>query len=65
MLTHGDGNLATPVRDGSTCRVVDHGDGGVGDLPYEVADLVEHVTVALPGLLAEDELGPTRTGPAC
>ncbi|VXB53644.1 phosphotransferase family protein [Nocardioides sp. AX2bis] len=70
MLTHGDGNAANLVWDGSTCRVVDHEDGGVGDLPYEVADLVEHVTVALPGLIAEDELGPhldrlgLRTGAA-
>lgn len=70
MLTHGDGNLANLVWDGSTCRVVDHEDGGVGDLPYEVADLVEHVTVVLPGLLAEDGLRPhldrigLLTGPA-
>lgn len=51
-----DGNLANAVWDGSTCRWVDFEDAGVSDPAYEVADLLEHVSVRLPGLLDPDDL---------
>lgn len=51
-----DGNLGNYIWDGERCRVVDLEDSGVSDPAYEVADLVEHVTVTLRDLVAVDEL---------
>lgn len=51
-----DGNLGNFIWDGERCRVVDLEDSGVSDPAYEVADLVEHVTVTLHDLVDVDEL---------
>lgn len=51
----GDGNVGNFIWDGRDCRLVDFEDCGVSDPAYEVADVVEHVTVTLPGLLDADE----------
>lgn len=51
VLTNGDGNLGNFVWDGRRCRLVDFEDAGVGDLGYEVADLLEHLSVSLGGLI--------------
>lgn len=47
----GDGNLANVLWDGEVCRVVDLEDCGASDPAYEVADLLEHVSAWLPGLV--------------
>ncbi|RYU08818.1 phosphotransferase family protein [Nocardioides iriomotensis] len=51
-----DGNLANALWDGATCRWVDFEDAGVSDPAYEVADLLEHISVRLPGLLDPDDV---------
>ena len=51
-----DGNLANALWDGDTVRWVDFEDCGVSDPAYEVADLVEHVSVRLPRLLDPDDV---------
>lgn len=51
VFTQGDGNLANFIWDGQRCRIVDFEDSGVSEPAYEVADLVEHVSVWLPGLI--------------
>jgi Ser/Thr protein kinase RdoA (MazF antagonist) len=51
VLGLGDGNIGNFLWDGQRCRVVDFEDCGVSDPTYEVADVVEHATVSLPGLL--------------
>lgn len=56
VFTHADGNLANLVWDGQRCRVVDFEDCGRSDPAYEVADLLEHVTVWLPRLVDADAL---------
>ena len=56
VFSQADGNLGNFMWDGEQCRVVDFEDSGVSDPAYEVADLVEHVTVWLPGLVNADEL---------
>jgi Phosphotransferase enzyme family len=56
VFTHGDGNLANFVWDGTRCHVVDFEDAGISDPAYEVADLLEHVSVRLHGLLEADDL---------
>jgi thiamine kinase-like enzyme len=50
----GDGNLGNFLWDGERCHVVDFEDSGVSDPAYEVADLVEHVSVSLPDLVDAD-----------
>lgn len=55
-FTHADGNIANILWDGKRCYVVDFEDSGVGDPAYEVADLLEHVSVWLPGLLDPQHL---------
>lgn len=52
----GDGNLANFMWDGSRCRLVDFEDSGVGDREFEVADLVEHLSGSLTGVLDADAL---------
>lgn len=56
VFTQADGNLGNFLWDGRRCSVVDFEDCGVSDVAYEVADLVEHVSVWLPGLLDPDAL---------
>jgi len=56
VFSHADGNLANFVWDGARCHVVDFEDSGISDPAYEVADLLEHVSAWLPGLIAEDDL---------
>lgn len=56
VFTHGDGNLGNFLWDGAGCRVVDFEDGGVSDPAYEIADLLEHVSVRPRGLIEADDL---------
>jgi thiamine kinase-like enzyme len=56
VFTQGDGNLGNFIWDGERCYVVDFEDSGVSDPAYEVADLVEHVSIWLAGLLDPDDL---------
>jgi Ser/Thr protein kinase RdoA (MazF antagonist) len=56
VFTHGDGNIGNFLWDGHSCHVVDFEDSGVSDPAYEIADLVEHLTVWLPGLIDVDLL---------
>src|SRR6185437_3563164 len=56
VFSHADGNLGNFVWDGARCHVVDFEDSGFSDPAYEVADLVEHVSAWLPGLISEDDL---------
>ncbi|RKE17028.1 phosphotransferase family protein [Streptomyces sp. TLI_171] len=44
VLGQADGNLANFLWDGSAVRVVDFEDSGRSDRPYELAELVEHVS---------------------
>ncbi len=55
-FTHADGNLSNFLWDGQTCRIVDFEDSGVSDPAYEVADLLEHVSVWLPNLIDAQHL---------
>jgi Ser/Thr protein kinase RdoA (MazF antagonist) len=55
----GDGNVGNLLWDGERCRLVDFEDCGVSDPAYEVADVVEHVSVSLPGLMRPDDLAAT------
>ncbi len=54
VLAMADGNLATLLWDGEVCRLVDFEDCGLSDPAYELADLVEHVSSRLTGLLDVD-----------
>ncbi|MGW1185134.1 aminoglycoside phosphotransferase family protein [Streptomyces drozdowiczii] len=45
VLGQADGNLANFLWDGSTVRIVDFEDSGRSDRAYELADVVEHVSV--------------------
>jgi thiamine kinase-like enzyme len=56
VFTHGDGNLGNFLWDGVGCHVVDFEDAGVSDPAYEAADLLEHVSVRLRGLIEADDL---------
>lgn len=56
VFTLADGNLANLLWDGERCRVVDFEDSGRSDPAYELADLLEHVTVWLRGLVDADEM---------
>jgi len=51
VFTQADGNLANFLWDGDACRVVDFEDSGVSDRAYELADLLEHVSGSLRGLV--------------
>lgn len=55
-FTHADGNLANFLWDGERCSIVDFEDSGRSDPAYEVADLVEHVSVSLRGVLDPEQL---------
>lgn len=52
---HGDGNI---IWDEGRCSIVDFEDAGRGDPAYELADLIEHVTVSLRRLLDPDRVIP-------
>lgn len=54
-FTNADGNIGNFIWDGERCYVVDFEDSGVSDPVYEIADLVEHVSVWLPGLIKANE----------
>ena len=56
VFTHADGNLANFIWDGQRCRIVDFEDSGVSDPAYEIADLLEHPSARLPGLIGADDL---------
>lgn len=56
VFTHGDGNIANLVWSGVRCHVVDFEDAGVSDPAYEVADLLEHVSVWLRGIVRPEDL---------
>ncbi len=56
VFTQGDGNLGNLIWDGLRCSVVDFEDSGISDPAYEVADLLEHVSVWLRDLIDEDQL---------
>ncbi len=56
VFAHADGNLGNFLWDGGRCSVVDFEDSGVSDPAFEVADLVEHVSVHLRGLFDADDL---------
>lgn len=53
-VVQGDGNVANMLWDGSRVRLVDFEYAGIGDRSFEVADLVEHVSSRLRGLLAPE-----------
>lgn len=55
VFTNADGNLSNYLWDGRECRIVDYEDAGVSDWAYEVADLLEHPTVALTGAFTPDQ----------
>lgn len=56
VLAQGDGNIANVVWDGDRCRLVDFEDSGLGDPAFEVADLVEHPSTWLRGVLVAEDL---------
>jgi aminoglycoside phosphotransferase (APT) family kinase protein len=56
VFTHADGNLANFIWDGQRCRIVDFEDSGVSDPAYEIADLLEHPSVRLAGLIGAGDL---------
>jgi aminoglycoside phosphotransferase (APT) family kinase protein len=56
VFGHADGNLGNYLWNGTQCHVVDFEDCGISDPAYEVADLIEHVTVWLPSLIQADDL---------
>ena len=51
VLAQGDGNVANMLWDGERVWLVDFEYAGVGDLAFEMADLVEHASSRLRGLL--------------
>lgn len=51
-----DGNLANVLWDGHRCRLVDFEDSGRSDRAFEIADLLEHISGSLSGLLDTDRL---------
>lgn len=56
VLARGDGNLENVMWDGSTCRFIDFEEFGTSDLAYELADITEHASSRLRGLLDIDLL---------
>ncbi|MFB9837632.1 phosphotransferase family protein, partial [Actinoallomurus acaciae] len=63
----GDGNLANYLWDGARVRVVDFEYSGLSDRAYELAEVVEHISVWVddgldaPALLSRFELTPAET----
>jgi Ser/Thr protein kinase RdoA (MazF antagonist) len=66
VIALGDGNLDNVMWDGERCHLIDFEEYGVSDLAYELADVVEHASTRLRGLLDVDrflaafELGPVQ-----
>jgi Ser/Thr protein kinase RdoA (MazF antagonist) len=58
VLGQGDGNIANFLWDGERCRLVDFEDAGLSDPDFEIADLVEHLSTWLHGVVAAEELLP-------
>ena len=56
IFARADGNLANFVFDGMRCRIVDFEDSGASDLAFELADMIEHVSAWLSGILDADLL---------
>lgn len=56
VFAQADGNLANFVWNGSSCGLVDFEDSGASDRAFEIADLVEHVSSWLTGVLNADAL---------
>lgn len=56
VVAQADGNVHNMLWDGDRVRLIDFEYAGVGDLAFEVADLVEHVSSRLRGLLEPDRL---------
>jgi thiamine kinase-like enzyme len=56
VLGQGDGNVANFLWDGERCRLVDFEDGGLSDQAFEIADLVEHLSVWLRSVLVTEDL---------
>lgn len=56
VFTSGDGNLGNFLWDGEQCRLVDFEDSGVSQIAFEIADIVEHVSVWLRGIFEADDL---------
>lgn len=56
VFSQGDGNLGNFIWDGARCTIVDFEDSGVSDPAYEVADLIEHLSVWLDDRLDVDQL---------
>jgi Ser/Thr protein kinase RdoA (MazF antagonist) len=56
VLGQGDGNIANFLWDGERCRLVDFEDAGLSDQAFEIADLVEHLSTWLHGVLAAEDL---------
>ncbi|MEO5850918.1 MAG: aminoglycoside phosphotransferase family protein [Nocardioides sp.] len=56
VLGLADGNLANVLWDGEVCPLVDFEDCGLSDPAYELADVVEHASSRLPGLLDVEAL---------
>ncbi|MFC6286277.1 phosphotransferase [Nocardioides sp. GCM10027113] len=50
VLSRADGNPANLMWDGERVRLLDFEDSGLSDRAFELADLVEHVALRLPGL---------------
>lgn len=50
VIAQGDGKVDNMLWDGSRVRLIDFEGFGVGDLAFEVADLVEHISSRLRGL---------------
>jgi hypothetical protein len=51
VLAQGDANVENMLWDGTRIRLIDFEGGGRGDLAFEVADLVEHISSRLRGLV--------------
>lgn len=56
VFTNADGNLSNYLWDGVECHIVDYEDAGISGWAYEVADLLEHPTVALTGAFQAEAL---------
>ncbi|MGH3363682.1 MAG: phosphotransferase [Nocardioidaceae bacterium] len=56
VFAQADGNLANFIWDGSRCGLVDFEDSGASDRAFEIADLVEHVSAWLTGVLDAERL---------
>lgn len=56
VVVQADGNVANMLWDGQRVRLVDFEYAGIGDRSFEVADLVEHISSRLRGLLDPEQV---------